>query len=293
MKKGKIVLITIITILLVTVAGHIYYLTTFKGNELFANDTFLDKVENKTALIIVAHDDDAIGCSGTVSELTKKGWKISFVAFYNNFWRVEDNPIRKAEVAKIVRIQKLTDTQLINFNIAKSDTVKQPWMPIPYPLFHDYYNIDSLKFFIKTSIDKYKPSVIFSLDNITGLYGNPEHICVSQSIIDVCNEMKLYADFSVRKIYQSVYTRTQAEKIIGNLGTYLSAKKVYNCDGMPMPDVEVNISNSAKEKMETLLAYESQKRNLKKYVPYYNWYPYWIYFNIFNKEYFRTISINK
>ncbi len=292
MKKAKRFLITIIIVIIAIVAGHIYYLTTFKGNEIFPNDTFLDKVTNKKALIIVAHDDDAIGCSGTVAELTKKGWEIRFMTFYNNFWRVEDNPIRKKEVAKVVSIQKLAGADLIDFTIEKTDTVKQPWMPIPYSKFPDYFKIDSLKILIGNAIDKYNPSIIFTLDNITGAYGHPAHVCVSKCVIDVCNEKKKNSDFSVKKIYQSVYTRTSSEKIMGKMDVYISAKKVYQCEGMPIPDVEINISGSAKEKMETLLAYESQKRNLKKYVPYYNWYPYWIYFNVFDKEYFKIITIN-
>jgi hypothetical protein len=46
-----------------------------------------------------------------------------------------------------------------------------------------------------------------------------------------------------------------------------------------------------KEKKQVMLTYASQERNLKKIWPYYEVYPHWLYFKIFDKEYFREITI--
>lgn len=291
MKKWKKRIALITCTVVVAIAGHIYYLTTLNGNEDFQEDTYLDKVTAKTALIVVAHDDDAISCSGTISELAKKGWKVHLLTFYGK-WRAEDNPIRKKEVAKMVEILHMKSIDLIDFSLQKTDTVKEPWMPISYSKFSDYLNIDSLQFFVAAAIEKYQPTVVFTLDNITGAYGHPEHVCVSQCVINVCNQKKHRSQFSVKKIYQSVFTRSQSENILGDNPTYQAAKKVYKADGMPIPDCEITISGSAKEKKQTMLAFASQHRNLKKFWKYYHWYPSWIYFNIFDKEYFRVITID-
>ncbi len=290
MKKTSRIIIAISIGLLLATGGHLYYLSTIRGNEVFKEDTFLENEPNKTALIITAHDDDAISCSGTTTALVKKGWKIYFTTFYGN-WRKQDNPIRKIEVEKVAEIQGLAGIDLIDFSIQKTDTVKEPWMPIPYNKFPGYFKIDSLKILISNAIVKYQPSVIFSLDNITGAYGHPEHACVSQCIVDICQEMSERDSVSVRKIYQAVYTKSMNEKIVGDTPVYTAAKKIYNKGGMPSPDVEINIYESAREKKEIMCAFHSQKRNLKKFWPYYNWYPYSIYFRIFNKEYFRIINI--
>jgi len=290
MKKSRKILLFILIVALLIIAGNIYYLSTFKGNEKYPADTYLGTESNKTALIIVAHDDDAISCAGTVTQLEKKGWKIHYMTFYGN-WKKEDNPLRKKEVTAAAKIQKIASIDLVDFSMQKSDTVKEPWMPIPYSKFPEYLKIDSLKIFIANAIEKYKPSVLFTLDNITGAYGHPQHACVSQCIIDVCNEQKALPSFTVNKIYQAVYTRTMNEKIMSKYPVYIAAKKVYQVDGMPPPDVEINIYGNAKEKKEVMNVYESQKGNLKKFWPYYNWYPYWIYFKIFDKEYFRVITV--
>jgi LmbE family N-acetylglucosaminyl deacetylase len=292
MKKGIIIIVLVVVIALLGIGGHLFYLSRLKGPEVFPQDTYLDQVTNKTALVIVAHDDDAIGCSGTISELVKKGWKIHFLTFYGK-WRNEDNPARKKEVEEVAKIQQLASIDLVDFSIQKTDTVKEPWMPVPYARFADYMKVDSLRLIIANAITHYQPSVLFTLDNVTGAYGHPEHACVSQCAIDVCNAMKMEANFPVKRIYQSVYTRSMSEKILGNNPTYVAAKKIYQAEGMPMPDVEIDIYGSAKEKKKVMLAYHSQSRNLKKVWPYYHWYPYWLYFKIFSKEYFNVITINE
>lgn len=284
----KKIIKTVSILIVFAIVGHIFWLKSLNGNETFPADDFLATASNKTALIIVAHDDDAIGCAGTISQLTKKGWQIHFLTFYGN-WRKEDNIIRKAEVNQVAEIQQLKSVSLVDFNIQKSDTVQQPWMPIPYKNFNEFFKIDSLKLLITAAIQQHQPSVIFTLDNVIGGYGHPEHVCVSQSIIDVCKENK--SEFSVQKIYQAVFSRTLNENILKNNPAFIAAKKVYNTSGSPIPTVEIDIIESAADKKDCMMAYESQKRNLKKVWPYFDKYPAWIYFRIFPKEYFYVIEV--
>lgn len=276
----------------IVVAAHLYWLYRSQGEESFPQDTFLASAPNKTALIVVAHDDDAIGCAGTVSELSKMSWKVHFLTFYGH-WRKEDNPRRKEEVARVAKIQQLASTDLIDFSIQRSDTVKEPWRPIPYAAFPDYMQTDSLKIFISRAIDKYRPSVIFTLDNVIGGYGHPEHVCVSQAALNVCQERSPEVNFSVRKIYQAVFNRTLNEHVLKDNPAFIAAKKVYGADGSPDPTVEIDITNSSWEKKQVMLAYESQKRNLVKIWPFYDLYPHWVYFRIFSREHFRVITIRE
>lgn len=290
-KWAKLLVVVILTMFAVTL-GHVYWLSRLNGSEVFPKDTFLNTVANKTALVIVAHDDDAIGCAGTISELSKKGWRIHFLTFYGN-WRAQDNPMRKREVEQVAQIQQLASINLIDFSLQKSDTVKEPWRPIPYSRFQEYMYVDSLKGIIATAIEKYKPSVLFTLDNVIGGYGHPEHVCVSQSAMDVCEERRNNKDFPVEKIYQAVFPRTLNENILKDNPAFIAAKEVYQAEGSPIPTVEIDIFNSSKEKKQVMLTYESQKRNLKKIWPYYDVYPHWLYFKIFDKEYFREVTISK
>ncbi len=74
---------------------------------------------------------------------------------------------------------------------------------------------------------------------------------------------------------------------------YNEAKKVYGTDGMPHPDVEVNFYEYAKKKKECMVAYTTEQNSLKQIWPYYNWYPYWVYFRIFDRDFFRVVDVDR
>jgi hypothetical protein len=114
-------------------------------------------------------------------------------------------------------------------------------------------------------------------------------VCVSQCALDVCREDST----SVKKVYQAVFPPSLNENTLKKNPTFIAAKKIYQAQGSPIPSVEVSIIESSKEKKESMMAYASQKRNLLKIWPYYHVYPHWIYFGIFDKEYFHVIEITK
>lgn len=288
----KIGVILIFTIIIVIVA-HFFHLHSLRPSENFQEDTFLKSVTKKTALIIVAHDDDATLFSGTTSLLAANDWNISFECFYTNLYKPEINPIRKQEMINIKEIEGFKNLELIDFTVRRClDTIKTPWLPIPYDEFSENFKIDSLSMFILQAIEKYQPTVIFTLDDLIGFYGHPEHVIVGQTVVNICREYKDSLNFPVKKIYQSVWPRSQAEKIMKNIPTYHKGKNIYKCEGMPTPDVEIDISSFGSTKKKVLKAHTSQHRSIKRYFKYYHFYPAWIYFKIFNKEFFKVVSVD-
>ena len=271
--------------------GHIIYLSSLAPKEEFQEDHYLDSATNKTAIIIVAHDDDAISFAGTVSRLIEQGWDVTTLCFYGS-WKSEENQTRKEELQKAATLSGIKNLELIDIDIVNgSDTVAEPWMPVPYNRFQEYFKLDTIRYIITNAIFKYKPSVIFTLDDSIGGYGHPQHIAVSRCVNDVCRLFKDTVDFPVRKIYQAVFPFSMAEKITGDLPAYQAGKKVYGVAGMPAPDVYVSIADGGEKKKGFMCSFESQKQNIKKIWPYYNWYPAWIYFGIFDKEFFRNIDV--
>jgi len=285
-KAGILIIIAGICIFI----GHIIYLYSLTPEEDYPEDTYLQNEQNKTALIIVAHDDDASLFSGTTSLLAANGWNINFLCFYTHLHRPEDNSIRKLEMKQVSEIQGLNSLALIDFAIAR-DKTKQSYMPIPHNEFSAYYKIDSLRMYIYESISKFAPSIIFTLDNIIGYYGHPEHVLVGQVVEEICKSNKDSTGFPVKKIYQVVYPPSMAKKIMDKKEIYQYGKEMYQCNGMPEPDIQIDISSFAITKKRVLLAHASQHRNIKKFVPYYRIFPGWIYWRIFRYEYFNILSI--
>jgi LmbE family N-acetylglucosaminyl deacetylase len=288
MKKSLIVLVSVV---IVSVIAHLLYVSTWRPTEKYPDDTYLTDEREKRALIVVAHDDDAISSAGTVSWLADHGWTIDYVTFYGN-WHGEINATRKEELKKACQLEGVRSVNAIDFPIQRTDTVKVPWMPVSYSRFHDYFSMDSIRGIIQSKIKEYQPTVLITLDNVIGGYGHPEHVAVSQACVDVCKQIKTSGQLPVKKIYQAVFTPSQAEKTIGDMPPFIAGKKIYQCNGMPEPSVQINISSQAATKKEVMKTYESQQGPIKKVWPYYNWYPSWIYFGIFNKEYFHVVECN-
>lgn len=287
-------MIVFVTVAVIAIGAHLLYLFYLSPSEKYPYDSYLDTEQNKIGLIVVAHDDDALPFCGTPSKLIANGWEINFLCYYNSFYHPETISIRKSEVEKIRKIEGLKNIDLIDFDIRKkSDTIKLGWWPIPLDKFAENFKIDSLKFFIQKSITKYKPSVVFIIDNVIGIYGNPEHVLVGKVVEDICRTNKDSINFPVKKIYMSVMPPSQTNKILRKSASYIAGKKIYNCNGIPAPDVQIDISSFGLKKKNILLAQASQYRTLNKYIPAFKFYPYWIYFNIFNKEYFKIIDIKK
>lgn len=297
--KKLVKIIAIVLLVLVLLAGaHLFYLSRKAPKEKYPADTYLSAVTNRKALIIMAHDDDAVGSAGTISMLCNNGWAIREMCFFQQggLYAQKDslkNPKRKLALQEVARIQGLAGVDPIDFNFRNDMNSEASYMPMPYSRFPLNYKMDSLTRLVGDYINQYKPTVLFTLDDKIGGYGHPDHTMMSQLVINYCREHKNDPDFSVKKIYQSVFPPSLAENVLGKLPVYTEAKKVYQCSGMPLPDVQIDISSYGHKKKAAMQAYTTEQNSIRKFWPYYNWYPSWIYFRIFDRDFYRIIDIEQ
>jgi hypothetical protein len=104
------------------------------------------------------------------------------------------------------------------------------------------------------------------------------------------------------RIYQSVYSNSMEKKILeerltallkkwGYPSSYMTAREMYDLSGMPEPDVEINIENYSKQKMDFLRSFEERERKtIAFFIPYFQDFGHKEYFSVFNKEFFRVIK---
>jgi N-acetylglucosamine malate deacetylase 2 len=296
MKRTIRILLIIVAIILLAATAHLLYLRSLAPKETYPDDTWLATASNKTALIIVAHDDDMIGSSGTIALLCRNGWQVREMCFYQQggLYAEKDslkNPVRKKDLQTAATIQGIKEVSAIDFNFRYDMHTKQAYMPAPYDSFGTMFMIDSLSGYVAAYIEQYKPSVIFTLDDIMGGYGNPDHVLISRIVLDYCQAHKTDKGFSVQKIYQPVFPKDLAEKVLNPLPVYQQAKQVYGVQGMPAPDVQIDVSSYGRLKKQAMKAYSTEQNSIRKIWPYYNWYPSWIYFRIFNRDFFRVITL--
>ena len=179
-------------------------LNRFAPVETYPNDFFLDTVSNKRALIIVAHDDDDCAMSGTISKLTKNGWMIVQLSLQNHCSDL--NGKNPADIICLRNELILAD----RYYRIGLDTMEVPYVPIPYEEITKQFLSDKVADSLIIKINEFKPSVIFTLDNVKGGYGHPEHIFISQLVKDLFEEGKI----DIEKIYQSVYTDHMEAEIV-------------------------------------------------------------------------------
>jgi len=294
-KLGRLFLGTLL-IFTIAVAAHLFYLTTLAAKEKYPADNYLLAAPDKNALIIVAHDDDMATSAGTITLLCKKGWQIRELCFYQEgglYFKKDSakNPIRKRSLQRAVTIQGLRGADPVDFNFRNDMQTKKPYMPMPYSQFSVNYKLDSLTTYIAAYIEKFKPSVIFTLDSVIGGYGNPDHVMISQRIMDYCRSHKNDPGFSVKKIYMPVFPPSLSNRILTKMPVYNEAKKVYRCEGMPLPDVQIDYDDYTKEKKQVMRAYTTEQNSFKQIMPYYSWYPHWIYFKIFDRDFYKVIDV--
>ena len=285
----KLALILTLAVVIL-VAVHIGYLITLRATEHYPADTYLNTVVNKKALIITAHDDDAFSCSGTIAKLTANGWLVRQICFKDS---KED---KQAHFERAARAERLCGYDLLDIQYR---TDSGTYMPLPYDRIHDVYRRDTVLSLVAAIIDTFRPEVIFSLDDSIGGYGHPDHVFMSQLAVTYCRKHVRDSGFSIKRIYQAVYPPSMAEAILVKnswvkQNPYVAAREMYHIKGMPLPDVAIEISEQAADKKAYMESYNAHdRRNIKKFAPTFEIYPAWLYFRIFDKEYFRVIQTDQ
>lgn len=178
------------------------------------------------------------------------------------------------------------------------DTTRYPYLPIPYEQMATQFLGDKVAGALVGLVNDFQPSVIFTLDDVKGGYGHPDHIFISQLVKDLFEDGHIHA----KRIYQSVYTDHMEKEIVdkwlgarmkkwGYPDASIMANELYGITGMPQPTEEVDITIAADAKMRYLRAYdEDVRKNLRKFIPYFEEFNATDYFGVFNKEYFRVID---
>lgn len=291
--KKILLFILLAAVFLITI--HYFNLKSKAATETYPDDAFFDQQSNKTALIIVAHDDDAISSAGTIIKLCKAGWTVKELCFYHQTTDEKLNARnlqRQKDIEQVKQIEGLTEFKTVTLPYRNISDNALSYMPMDKKEFSKYYNKDTLLHYIRSFINDNKPSVIFTLDNNIGGYGHPDHVFISQTVLDECVSHAQDSSFTVKEIYQAVFTPSMNEKITKQLPAYINALKVYLAD-QPLPDVQVNIQDYGSEKKAAMKAYSTEQNSLRKIWPSYQYYPANIYFSLFNREFFHVIDVKK
>lgn len=263
--------------------------------ETYPNDTTLWRLTPPRAMIVIAHDDDMCAMTGTISLLNKKGWDIKVISLSLNPERDQAHIKACNGILDHVEFYNLTYKQFRN----DSDTNRVLYRALPRQTFGVVFNKQVFETELTKQVNEFDPSVIFTLDNDIGAYGHPDHVFISQMVVDLANARIIKPRF----IYQSVYTPHMIESIMrrhsqrmaswGFSGNeWENSKRTYELKGLPVPSIQINIISEADEKMAYLKSYnERERKTMGFYIPAFEDYKAKDYFSVFDREFYRVIQL--
>jgi N-acetylglucosamine malate deacetylase 2 len=292
----KKLIITLAVIILLIISGLFYFRSKIQDEDVPQTENLIPNNLPKKALAIFAHPDDEITIIGTMRMLKEQGVetgicymtrgeaglngsiidvsKIKELADTSlNKLKKELGQRRTKEVDKIASILELNHHEMFDFPDSGTSDVPK----------------DSLKKVVRTLIQKYRPSVLFTMDDKVGLYGHPDHRNVSKAVLEVFEEDKGKAGFSPKKLYQVTLPK---DMINFALKIAEGFRKNYPKDpakGLPEADMCVNIASYGRYKRDCMLAHVSQRPTFDDMQPGFATLPPWLYFRVFDREYFHVI----
>ena len=292
MEKKNCYYALILFLLILSSCGKKESIDQFAATETYSEDTLLQSISSKRAMIVIAHDDDMCAMSGTISQLNNKGWEIAVVSFSRSEAQNDAHKKACSHVLNTVHFVDLKPSQYRN-------DPDKGYHPIPKNAFDTVFNQSIIVEKYLDKIQSFNPTVIFTLDNEIGGYGHPDHVFISQMVIDLAKEKLI----SPKYIYQSVLSPSTMDKLMVRRSKLMEgwgypgdgwekSKKTYGVNGMPEPTVQFNIQSEAKAKMEYLRSYNKrEKKSINFFLPAFEESDAEEYFEVFDREFFRIIKI--
>lgn len=288
----------ILLILIVLIIGGLWYLRSqIQDESIPETESLIPENAPKKALAIFAHPDDEITLIGTMRMLKQQGVETSIC------YMTRGEAGLNGSIIDVSKINELADTSLNKFKkqlgerrTKEVDNIAQILELNNHEMF-DFPDsgtsnipIDSIKKVIRAFIQKYQPSVLFTLDDKVGLYGHPDHRNVSRAVLEVFKEDKGKAGFSPKKLYQVTLPQNMINFALKIAEGF---RKNYPKDpekGLPQADICVYISPYGKYKRDAMLAHVSQRPTFDDMQPGFATLPPWLYFRVFDREYFHVIE---
>jgi LmbE family N-acetylglucosaminyl deacetylase len=239
-------------------------------------------------MLIFPHPDDEITCAGTLKKLSSQGKETILItltrgeAGSTNGLVDESDPIRKKqelgqlrsrELRSVARLLGIDHLEILDFPDSGIRDV----------------SADTLKTVLAEKIDRYQPSVLITYDDRVGLYGHPDHVLIARYVKEIFQNQRHHADFPVQQLYQVTLPQPMIETALHISDAFRRNYPTLAEQGLPLPTLAVKISEFGEYKREAMVLHRSQRPTFDDMQPYFDKFPPFIYFQIFDKEYFARV----
>lgn len=250
--------------------------------DLPLHEGFPLEAHEQTVLCVFAHPDDEILLAGTLHLMAQQGRRV--VGLY--LTRGEAGP-----TGDLVPRQQL--------GAARSQELEQAGQVLGYHALQilDFGDgqlpqTDSAQMVqaIAQAIAQHRPQVLLTYDDRVGLYGHPDHVAAARYTKQVFLQGQARPDFPVKRLFQATLGQNTVKAALKLAPGFKNRYPTEPGKGLPLPHFAVRITPAGTAKMAALQAHRTQASVFDKLMPFYKSLPQWLYFRLFDREYYAEVK---
>lgn len=237
------------------------------GRDLFASGA------PRRIMAIWAHPDDEVTSAGTLSALARGGAHLTLV-YLTAGEAARDTGYSREELAVVRHEEAKAAGALLGASHVKVLDFPDSGLAATDPAV--------AKAAIAGLIERFQPGVIVSFDEQVGFYGHPDHVQTGRWVREVVDE----GAPSVTRLYQATLPKALVSLALKLVQAFRDNYPSDPARGLPPATLAFPIAAQAKAKRQLLDVHKSQARIIADVQPYYDRVPAWLYYRLFDREYF-------
>lgn len=227
---------------------------------------------NDRILYVVAHPDDEVLMSGTLSIL-KQRFHLPVKALY--LTHGEDGPTFDLVPKSGLKQRRAEELERVKEILSLDEMVVCDY-PDRYLADQDF---DAVCQTVRAEAEAFAPTYIFTFDENIGMYGHTDHVAAGRAAVRIAKELD-----GVKGVFEMTLPS-------GMLSLALKMSRTFRerydpARGLPQPNVAANIYRWRKIRFAVTRAHETQTAVMRELQPYYDKLPRCLYYAIFDREYF-------
>ncbi|MDO8800727.1 PIG-L deacetylase family protein [Phenylobacterium sp.] len=226
----------------------------------------------KVVMAIWAHPDDEITSAGTFAALAREGAQVILI-YLTRGEAARDTGYSREDLAQVRRLEAEAAGATLGAHAVEVFEWPDGGLATA--------DGDAVNAVIRERIAHWKPSVLISFDEKIGYYGHPDHVAVGRWARELAQE-----ENSVRRLYQATLPKALIQLALKLVAAFRDNYPSDPQAGLPAPTVAVPIARFATTKRRLLDVHASQAKVIADVQPGYDRVPAWLYYRLFDREYF-------
>lgn len=228
-------------------------------------------------LAVWAHPDDEITCAGALAKAARAGAEVHLLyltrgeaARFTPYDQETLARVRTEEARAAGRVLGCASVDVLDFpdgGLSASDGVAE-------------------RAAIAAAIARVRPDVVVTFDETVGFYGHPDHVQTGRWTRAAVEAGAAAADHPVRRLWQVTLPRALVALALKLVQAFRDNYPEDPAKGLPAPTAAVRIADQAAAKRRLLDVHASQAAVIADVQPGYDKAPAWLYYRLFDREYF-------